>query len=465
MGGFTIGRATRGEAPASVLAPPAASAEVVADRPQALPRSFAPLVKDVAPAVVHVKVVSVVKAADGLGFPDDFPFRGFRFPTPPRGESRREGTGSGFIIRKDGLVVTNNHVVENAKEITVALSDGRELPATVVGRDPKTDLAVLRIESKKDLPIVELGNSDRLDVGDWVLAIGNPFGLDNTVTAGIVSAKGRNIGGPYDDFIQTDAPINPGNSGGPLLDEHGHVVGINTAIFSQSGGNVGIGFAIPINEAKRLVPELEQHGHVTRAWLGVTVQKLTPAVAESLGVEPNRGALVAQVTPQSPAAKAGLHAGDVITAYDGKALDEHTSLPTLVAGTPIGKTVPVDVVRDGKSQRVDVTVARMADTETSDEEAVPSKAKWGLALRELTPDERTSLAGKEGVMVTGVAPGSPAADAGVHPGDVILRANRVPVRSVDELREAVAKTPDGKPLLLLVHPADGNDRFAALAPR
>jgi serine protease Do len=465
MGGFTIGRATRAAAPVSVLAPPAASAEPVADRPQALPRSFAPLVKDVAPAVVHVKVVSVVKAADGFDLPDGFPFRGFRFPNPPRGESRREGTGSGFIIRKDGLVLTNNHVVENAKEITVALSDGRELPATVVGRDPKTDLAVLRVGSKTDLPIVELGNSDGLDVGDWVLAIGNPFGLDNTVTAGIVSAKGRRIGGPYDDFIQTDAPINPGNSGGPLLDEHGQVVGINTAIFSQSGGNIGIGFAIPINDAKRLVPELEQHGHVTRAWLGVTVQKLTPAVAESLGVEPNRGALVAQVTPHSPAAKAGLQAGDVITSYDGKALDEHASLPTLVAGTPIGHTVPVEVVRDGKTRRLDVTVARMADDETSDEETVPSKAKWGLALRELTPDERTSLTGKEGVMVAGVAPGSPAADAGVHPGDVILRANRAPVRSVEELREAVAKTPDGKPLLLLVHPADGNDRFAALAPR
>jgi serine protease Do len=213
------------------------------------------------------------------------------------------------------------------------------------------------------------------------------------------------------------------------------------------------------------VPELEQHGHVTRAWLGVTVQKLTRRWPSRSGVEPNRGALVAQVTPHSPAAKAGLQAGDVITAYDGKALDEHTSLPTLVAGTPIGNTFPVDVVRDGKTRRLDVTVARMADTETSDEEPSRRKAKWGLALRELAPDERTSLAGKEGVMVAGVAPGSPAGDAGVHPGDVILRANRAPVRSVEELREAVAKTPAGKPLLLLVHPADGNDRFAALAPR
>src|SRR5262249_636455 len=198
-----------------------------------------------------------------VDLPDGFPFDGFRFPTPPRAESRREGTGSGFIIRKDGVVVTNNHVVENAKEITVALGDAPELPPTVVGRDPQTDLAVLRLESKKDLPVVELGNSDQLAVGDWVLAIGNPFGLDNTVTAGIVSAKGRSIGGPYDDFIQTDAPINPGNSGGPLLDERGSVVGINSAIYTQGGGNIGIGFAIPINMAKTLVPELETHGHVT----------------------------------------------------------------------------------------------------------------------------------------------------------------------------------------------------------
>ena len=467
MGGFEIGRATGGGAPPGVLAPPAASAETVADRPQGLPRSFAPLVKEVAPAVVHIKVVSIVKAADRPGFPDGFPFRGFRFPTPPRGESRREGTGSGFIIRKDGIVLTNNHVVENAKEITVALSDGRELPATVVGRDPKTDLAVLRIASKTALPVIELGDSDQLDVGDWVLAIGNPFGLDNTVTAGIVSAKGRSIGGPYDDFIQTDAPINPGNSGGPLLDEHGGVVGINTAIFSQGGGNIGIGFAIPINVAKRLVPELEQHGHVTRAWLGVTVQKVTPAVAESLGVESNRGALVAQVASDGPAAKAGLEAGDVITVYDGKVLDEHTSLPTLVAGTPIGHTVPVEVVRDGKTRRIDVTVGRLADDDTPDEHAAPSKGKWGLALRELTPEERRSghLESEEGVLVAGVTPGSPAAEANVHPGDVILRANRAPVRSVEELRDAVAKIPAGKPLLLLLHPANGSDRFAALSPR
>src|SRR5262249_43625108 len=224
---------------------------------------------------------------------------------PPQG--RVQGTGSGFIISHDGVVLTNNHVVERAKEITVRLSDDQEYSAHVLGRDPKTDLAVLKIDAKRDLPVVRLGDSDALRVGDWVVAIGNPFGLDNTVTAGIVSAKGRTIGsGPYDQFIQTDAPINPGNSGGPLFNERGDVIGINTAIFSQSGGNVGIGFAIPINLAKQLVPQLEEKGHVTRAWLGVTIQQLTPALAESLGLDEAHGALVAGVTLHGPAANAGI---------------------------------------------------------------------------------------------------------------------------------------------------------------
>jgi serine protease Do len=456
LAGFTAGRATRAE-PTS--APPAPAAT----QPNgALLPSFAPLVKNAAPAVVHVKVTSVVNAEAASPFGDDFPFPGFRLPGP----RTRQGLGSGFIIRKDGIVLTNNHVVDDAKEITVALTDGREFPATVVGRDPKTDLAVLRIDAKGDLPVAELGDSDALSVGDWVLAIGNPFGLSNTVTAGIVSAKGRAIGGPYDDFIQTDAPINPGNSGGPLLDEHGGVVGINTAIFSRSGGNVGIGFAIPINLAKRLVPELEEHGHVTRAWLGVTVQQVTPALGESLGVAAGHGALVAQVDPDGPAAKSGIEPGDVITAYDGQPLDEHTSLPTLVAATPVGKTVQVDILRDGRTRHLEVKTARLAD-DSSRTEAGPSKGKWGLGLRDLSPEDRQgrSLGSAEGVLVARVAPDSPAADADIQPGDLILRVNRTPVGSVDEVRREIAKTAAGKPLLLLVRRADGNDRFAALAPR
>jgi serine protease Do len=433
---------------------------------------------------VHVRTVATVNAADLPGFPPGLPpglfpfgdgdgpfgpqgpFRGFRGPRG--GVPMQHGTGSGFVIRPDGIVLTNNHVVERAKEITVALSDGRELDAKVLGRDSKTDLAVLKVKSAEPLPTVQLGDSDALAVGDWVVAIGNPFGLSNTVTAGIVSAKGRAIGeGPYDQFIQTDAPINPGNSGGPLFDEHGRVVGINTAIFSQSGGNIGIGFAIPINLAKELVPQLEEHGHVTRGWLGVSIQKLTPALAESVGADGTHGALVAGVTADSPAARAGVKVGDVITAWDGKAVDEASTLSTLVAGTAIGKTVPVELRRDGATRTVEVAVGKLADDEVASNDTRSSRGHWGLVVRDLTPAERREHGIEEdsGVLVTAVAPDSPAAEADLKPGDVVLQVNRRPVGSVAALRAAVGKTPEGKPLLLLVRPAEGGDRFAALSRR
>jgi len=326
---------------------------------------------------------------------------------------------------------------------------------------------VLKIDAKADLPVAQLGDSDALKVGEWVVAIGNPFGLDNTVTAGIVSAKGRSIGnGPYDQFIQTDAPINPGNSGGPLFDQRGEVIGINTAIFSQSGGNIGIGFAVPINVAKELVPQLETEGHVTRGWLGVSIQKLTPELAESLGVKETQGALVAEVTPGSPAAKAGFKTGDLITSYDGKKLEEHGGLPSLVAATPVGSSVPVEVLRDGASKTLRVTVAKLADDEVR-ESSAPGKARWGLALRALTPEERAERGVEEGqgVLVTAVEPASPADDAGLHAGDIVLQANRKPVDSLEALREAVGKVEEGKHVLLLVRPAEGGDRFAALEAR
>ncbi|HME69483.1 MAG TPA: DegQ family serine endoprotease [Myxococcota bacterium] len=478
---FGLGAATATRTPPGLLIHPVAEAAVVpASSPEStdptgtsggtLP-SFVSLVEAVSPAVVHVKVVSVVKTSGpegGFPFPfgEDSPFHGFRLPPmqPPSG--RQLGSGSGFIIRKDGVVLTNNHVVEQAKEITVALSDSHEFPAKILGRDPKTDLAVLKIDAKTDLPVAQLGDSDALKVGEWVVAIGNPFGLDNTVTAGIVSAKGRAIGnGPYDQFIQTDAPINPGNSGGPLFNQRGEVVGINTAIFSQSGGNIGIGFAVPINVAKELVPQLETEGHVTRGWLGVSIQKLTPELAESLGVSETQGALVAGVTPGSPAAKAGLKTGDVITTYDGKKVEEHGGLPSLVAATPVGATVPVQVLRDRDVKTLSVTVAKLADEEFR--EAAPAKGKWGLALRELTPEEREErgLEDGQGVLVASVDPGSPAEEAGLHAGDVVLQANRKPVGSVEALRQEIGKVEEGKRLPLLVRPADGGDRFAALGVR
>jgi serine protease Do len=425
--------------------------------------------------VVFIKVISVEKATQGgpgFGFPpspfgDNPPFP-FRPPGPPGG--RRQGSGSGFLIRKDGVILTNNHVVEDAKEIVVTLSDKKEYPAKVLGRDPKTDLAVLKIEPKGELSVAQLGDSDKLQVGDWVMAIGNPFGLSNTVTAGIVSAKGRVIGaGPYDDFIQTDASINPGNSGGPLFNEQGEVVGINSAIFSQGGGNVGIGFAIPVNLAKQLLPELETTGNVTRGWLGVSIQKMTPELAKSLGLEGANGALVADVTNESPAAKGGVERGDVIVRYNGKEVENSTSLPSLVAATPVGKTVPVEVVRNGKAKTLDVTIAKLTEDEVAnvDEEGAPQKGKWGLALRELRPEEREQmgLRAGEGVMVGGVQPDSPATEAGVQVGDVILQVNKTSVATVAEVKKEIGKAATDAPLLLLLRRADGNNRFATLAAK
>lgn len=474
VGGFTFGRITQVD---HVQANPSANTTAAATTPsgRALP-SFASLAAQASPAVVYIKVVSVektVQGGPGFRFPpspfgDEAPFP-FRPPFPPPG-GNRQGSGSGFIIREDGVILTNNHVVEDAKEITVTLSDKQEYSAKVLGRDPKTDLAVLKIEPKGDLPVAKLGDSDELQVGDWVMAIGNPFGLSNTVTAGIVSAKGRVIGaGPYDDFIQTDASINPGNSGGPLFNERGEVVGINSAIFSRGGGNIGIGFAIPVNLAKQLLPELETTGSVTRGWLGVSIQNMTPELAKSLGVDEAKGALVAEVTTNSPADKGGLERGDVIVRYNGKEIEASSSLPSLVASTPVGKTVEVEVLRDGKAKTLNVTIAKLAEQDIAkvDDENTPQQSKWGLALRELRPEERAQmgLQEAEGVLVVGVQPNSSAAEAGVRAGDVILEVNKTRVTSVADVKNEIAKAESDTPLLLLLRRADGGNRFATLAAK
>src|SRR5262249_52854805 len=350
----------------------------------------------------------------------DFPFPGFGMPEMPREfrqqprQFKRQGAGSGFIIRKDGLILTNNHVVDNAQDITVTLSDKQQYKAKVLGRDPKTDLAVIKIDAKTSLPTAALGNSDVLRVGDWVMAIGNPFGLSNTVTTGIVSAKGRTIGaGPYDNFIQTDASINPGNSGGPLFDMSGRVVGINIAIFSQSGGNVGIGFAIPVNLVKALLSQLETKGNVTRGWLGVAVQPITPELAQSFGLKQTEGALVADVTAQGPAQKAGIKRGDVIVNYDGKKVDNSSMLPMLVASTPVNKTVPIKVIRNDKIKTFNVEIDKLNDQNLALNKE-EKKSDWGLSLQNIPPEERSrmGLSATPGVAVTAVEPGSPAADSG-----------------------------------------------------
>ncbi len=473
LAGFIVGRMTQVDVVGVVQAVPetATATPGVSLTPSGVP-SFAALADHVSPAVVHVRVVGVQRASERgrrFGGPPNpfgpqFPFPpGFGGPRPPQGAPRRS-SGSGFIIRKDGLIITNNHVVEGASEIMVNLPDEREYQATVLGRDPKTDLAVLKVESEQDLPVANLGDSENLRVGDWVMAIGNPFGLNNTVTAGIVSAKGRTIGaGPYDDFIQTDASINPGNSGGPLFNEKGEVVGINTAIFGNGGGNIGIGFAIPINLAKQLVPDLETKGHVTRGWLGVAIQKLTKELAESLGLNDSNGALVANVTPDSPADKGGVERGDVIVGYDGQKVKENSDLPLLVAATKVGTKVPIEVLRDGRTKTLTVEIAKLDEPEVASGPA--KKGKWGMALRDLTPEERAQmqLKASEGVIVAGVQPDSPAAEAGVREGDVILEVNRIQVKTVDELKKEIATVKEGKPLLLLLRRNNGVNQYASLS--
>jgi serine protease Do len=429
--------------------------------------AFADLAERVSPAVVNIKVTAVARTGvPDESFGENFPFPGFRSPVPeqPR-EFRRQGSGSGFIIRKDGLILTNNHVVEKAQESTVTLTDKQQYKAKILGRDPKTDLAVIKIDPKAALTTAPLGNSDELRVGDWVMAIGNPFGLSNTVTSGIVSAKGRTIGaGPYDDFIQTDASINPGNSGGPLFNMAGEVVGINTAIFSQGGGNIGIGFAIPVNLVKNLVPELETKGTVTRGWLGVSVQPMTPELARSFGLDKEYGALVGDVMAQGPAEKAGIKRGDVIVSYNGKRIDDTAAVPALVASTPVGKTVPVEILRDGKTQTLIVGIAKLND-QTAMLEQGQEKSELGLALQNIRPEERAAmnLTGNEGVLVASVVPGSPAARANINAGEVILQVNRASVNSVQKIKDEIGKTSGDRPLLLLLRRADGSTSYAALS--
>ncbi|HYL80534.1 MAG TPA: DegQ family serine endoprotease, partial [Candidatus Acidoferrum sp.] len=440
--------------------------------PSGAPASFADLAAKLSPSVVNIKVTKVEKA-EGPGFmgPEGFgpdsPFGQFfgqffrDMPQGPR-EFRQQGAGSGFIISKEGLIVTNNHVVEGAKELTVTLADKTEYPAKIVGRDPKTDVAVIKIEPKGSLPVAGLGNSDRLRVGDWVMAIGNPFGLSNTVTAGIVSAKGRVIGaGPYDDFIQTDASINPGNSGGPLFNLQGEVIGVNTAIIPNGQG---IGFAIPVDIVKSLLPQLEAKGQVTRGYLGVSVQAITPELAKSLQLKDTKGALVAGVTKGSPAEAAGIKPGDVIVGFDGKDVTEMHNLPTLVAVTPIDKEVPVTILRSGAEQTLKIKVGKMAgEPSEASAPAEPSQGKWGLALRDLDArmTQRLGVPPGEGVLVAGVQPGSPAEQAGVRQGDVILEVNRQKVTSVKEAQALGQKASDSGSLLLLLRRGDAS-LFAAL---
>jgi serine protease Do len=389
-------------------------------------------------------------------------FFGGRIPAPQQPQPRR-GVGSGFIIDKDGTILTNHHVVGDAEKIAVTLSDGKSYDAKVIGKDQKTDIAVIKIDAGRELPAVTLGDSDRLEVGEWVLAIGNPFGLDHTVTSGIVSAKGRQIGaGPYDNFIQTDASINPGNSGGPLLNLRGEVVGINTAIFSQSGGNIGIGFAIPTNSVKDLLPQLKDKGRVVRGYLGTTVQKITPEIADSLGLKESGGALVADVVKGSPAEKAGIRTGDIIIEFDRKQIKDSTDLPPVVARVTPGNTVQLKVMREGKQVSLPITVGELKDNEIV---ASSQESDLGLTVQPVTPDiaQTLGLERAEGLVVSSVKPGSAAEEAGLRSGDVITQVNRRPVKNLAEYNREIARNEKGKSVLFLVRRGQSS-LFLALKP-
>jgi serine protease Do len=432
---------------------PAMALAAASEAARSLP-DFAGLAKKLGPSVVNVSTVQVRRMAQGIPSPfgsgdprRDFLERfGGRMPSP----QPQRGVGSGFVIDGDGTILTNYHVIGDAEKINVTLSDGQSYDAKVIGKDQKTDIAVVKIEAGRDLAAVTLGDSDRLEVGEWVVAIGNPFGLDHTVTSGIVSAKGRQIGaGPYDNFIQTDASINPGNSGGPLINLRGEVVGINTAIFSQSGGNIGIGFAIPTNSVKDLLPQLKAKGRVVRGYLGTTVQKMTPEIANSLGVKESGGALVADVVKGGPAEKAGLKSGDVIIEFDHKKIKDSADLPLAVARVTPGATVQLKVLREGKQVSLPITVGELKDQEVV---ASSEENDLGLTVQPVTAEFARSLGLEraEGLVISSVTPGSPGEEAGLRSGDVITEINRRPVKNLAEYNREITQNEKDKPVLFLV---------------
>lgn len=441
------------------------------------PDSFADQAEALSPAVVNISTTTIVNdgpSADMPQFPPGSPFEDFfrNFGDDNR-QRRASSLGSGFIIDDAGIVVTNFHVIENAEEITVTLADETTFVAEVLGQDQKTDIAVLKIDpGDTQLTAVPFGDSDNLRVGDWVLAIGNPFGLGGTVTAGIVSARGRDIGnGPYDDFIQTDASINRGNSGGPLFNLDGEVIGINTAIFSQSGGSVGIGFAISSNLAKRVTQQLAEYGTTRRGWLGVFIQEVTPEIAESLGLDEAGGALVSSVNDKSPAKAAGLEPGDVITSFDGKKIDRMRDLPRIVAETDIGATVDVELVRNGSEMTVQVTLGELEKAELvgligegeQETGSAESFDKLGFAVEDLTAalaEEYGLDPETRGVIVTEVVEGGPAFAKGLEVGNIIKRFGQRRVEDAADLAKSVAETQEaGRAGVLLLVESDGRERF------
>jgi serine protease Do len=452
------------------------------------PASFAPLAEKVTPAVVNISSKHEIAASPA---PRDLPFnvpkrspfedffkqfeerQGQGGPAPGRGAT---ALGSGFIIDPSGYVVTNNHVVDDATGIEVTLTTGKTYPAKLVGTDKKTDLALLKIESDEPLPAVSFGDSDALKVGDWVMAVGNPFGLGGSVTAGIVSARGRDLhAGPFDDFLQIDASINQGNSGGPTFSMAGEVIGINTAIASPNGGSVGIGFAVPSNLAKPVIAALREHGSVERGWLGVQIQEVTPEIAAAVGLEKPAGAIVSQVLPDSPAAKGGLKQGDVILGFGGSAIGEMRDLPRVVAATNAGEKVDVEIWRDRKEHSVSIKIDKLQESDevaANDEAPTPTRPggesvePLGLELAALTPDLRQQLGiadDVDGVLVMDVAAEGPAAEQGLQPGDVIQQVGSEPVTTPEQVATlAKAAQAENRNAVLLLVNRQGDSIFVAV---
>ncbi|MEQ1612181.1 MAG: Do family serine endopeptidase [Hyphomicrobiaceae bacterium] len=446
------------------------------------PQSVAPVAEKLIDAVVNISTSQTVKGPQGVplpkvpkGSPFEDLFEDFfnKKGGKQQGERKVSSLGSGFVIDgKEGLVVTNNHVIEGADEIILNFHDGSKLKVDkVLGRDTKTDLALLKVTPKKPLAAVKFGSSANMRVGDWVMAIGNPFGLGGSVTVGVVSAKQRDIqSGPYDDYIQTDASINKGNSGGPLFNMDGDVIGVNTAIISPSGGSIGIGFAVPSDAAMAVLDQLKQFGETRRGWFGVKIQSITDDIAETLGVKENTGALVSSVTPDGPAAKAGIEAGDVIMKFDGKDVSTVRGLPRIVAQTPVGRTVDVDLLRKGQKRTVKVLVARLIEDEADSKkkpEPVADKTLIGLKLAPLTDEVRAKFsldAKAKGVVVTEVDPASIAANKNIKVGDVIVEAAQDQIEGVDDVSKAIEKVrkTGRKQILLRVDGPKGDTRFVAL---
>jgi serine protease Do len=473
-----LGRALAG----ALIAVPALAVAPAPALARPAPDSFADLAARLLPMVVNIATTQTLKAPGPHAALPNLPpgsplqdlFKDFlnRNKNAPRHVT---SLGSGFVIDASGLIVTNNHVIEDADQITVTLNNGTSLPAKLIGRDEKTDLALLKVKPKSPLPFAKFGNSDKARVGDWVIAIGNPFGLGSTVTAGIISARNRDISaGPYDDFIQTDAPINRGNSGGPLFDMDGDVVGINSAIFSPSGGSVGIGFSIPSNMARDVIAQLRKYGETRRGWIGVRIQGVTPDIAEGLGLPSTAGALVAEVTPGGPAARAGIRNGDLITAFDGKPVPDSRALPRIVADTTVGRTVKVDILRDHKPKTIKIVLGRLKESDTS----LPSKAKPKPKVTKATPSALgLSLAALDaqmrgryhlakdvhGVVVTEVDPDSPAGAQNFRPGDVIVEVQNQPVHTPgDVMKRLAAAEKSGKKVELMLVNRAGNLTFVAV---